>query len=94
MTADERGLFERALYVFGPSMQEGKLLEEMAELQVEIMHHRIGRGDVRRIAEEIADVGIVLDQMILLFGIGQAVKEKRAQKVERLRQRVFQEEDA
>ena len=93
MTDQERELFERALYHFGPAIQSKKLLEEMAELQVEILHYGLGRSNLDKIAEEIADVGIMLDQMILLFQCGGAVQQVRAEKVDRLRHMIFREEN-
>lgn len=38
-----------------------------------------------RYAEEIADVGIILDQMAIQFEVEDAVAEQRAHKVQRLR---------
>jgi hypothetical protein len=40
------------------------------------------------IAEEIADVGIMLDQMAIEFEVEDAVAEQRAYKVRRLRSRL------
>ena len=40
------------------------------------------------IAEEIADVGIMLDQMAIEFEVEDAVAEQRAHKVRRLRERM------
>ena len=41
-----------------------------------------------RYAEEIADVGIMLDQMAIEFEVEDAVAEQRAFKVQRLRERI------
>jgi penicillin V acylase-like amidase (Ntn superfamily) len=45
-------------------------------------------GTCANIAEEIADVGIMLDQMAIEFEVEDAVAEQRAFKVRRLRERI------
>lgn len=49
---------------FGEAKQEGKLIEEMAELMQAILKRWNGRE--HNVSEEIADVQIVLDQIKLL----------------------------
>lgn len=53
-------LYEKALDKFGNQNQKLKLIEEMAELTQAIIKDS-------NIAEEIADVQIVLDQLKLLY---------------------------
>ena len=88
MTNSEREVFVKALETFGPQKQMEKLLEEMAELAVEIGHYLDGRPDYTGIATEIADVGILLDQMVLLFQCGGRVQVERMQKVRRLAEKL------
>lgn len=38
--------------------------------------------------EEIADVGIMLDQMAIVFDVEDAVAEQRSNKIQRLRERI------
>ena len=67
------------------------VFEEMAELQDALCKFLRGRVDgntLANIAEEIADVGIMLDQMKIEFQVEDAVKEQRAYKVRRLRERI------
>ena len=67
------------------------VFEEMAELQDVLCKFLRGRVDgdtLASIAEEIADVGIMLDQMAIEFEIEDAVVEQRAHKVRRLRERI------
>ena len=69
------------------------VFEEMAELQnvlCKFLRGRIDGDTLVSIAEEIADVGIMIDQMAIEFKIEDAVAEKRAYKVRRLRNRVEQ----
>lgn len=77
-------LYRRAIEIFGEREQINKLGEEMAELWVAICHYREGRGTVNNIAEELADVQIMTEQMCLIFGCEDAVLFYRDQKTERL----------
>ncbi len=49
---------------------------------------RVDGDTLANIAEEIADVGIMLDQMAIEFEVEDAVAEQRAFKVRRLRSRL------
>lgn len=92
MTEFERSTFERALEHYGPDAQITMVLEEMSELQKELCKYRRGRANYDHIAEEIADVSIMLDQMRLLFQCGGAVQGWRLEKVRRLAGRIAEEE--
>ena len=94
MTDRERSIFIRAIERYGVRHQQQKLLEEMAELQKEICKHWDGAENYQSIAEEIADVAILLDQMQLIFRSGGAVQEWRLRKTERLADRLRKEEEA
>lgn len=59
-----------------------RIVREAAEL-IEKLTDRCARY-----AEEIADVGIMLDQMAIEFEVEDAVAEQRAYKVRRLRSRI------
>lgn len=84
MTEKEWVLYTAALARFGPKKQTEKLLEEMAELQVEICHIWDGRPNFDGLATEIADVGILLEQMQFIFDIEKAVQAEREKKLARL----------
>lgn len=92
MTDNERNVFERALMHYGADVQTTVLVEEMAELQKEICKYWRGRPNYDHIAEEMADLSIMLDQMKLLFQNGGAVQGWRLEKVRRLAQRIAEEE--
>ena len=92
MTEYERTTFERALEHYGADVQTTVLVEEMAELQKEICKYWRGRPNFDHIAEEMADLSIMLDQMKLLFQNGGAVQGWRLEKVRRLAQRIAEEE--
>lgn len=82
-------IFKAALDKWGADAQTVMIFEEMSELQKELCKHARGRDNVEQIAEEIADVQIMLEQMIILHNCGVAVKEYRRSKTERLKIRVF-----
>lgn len=64
------------------------LLEEMSELQKEICKAWRGKDNAAEIAEEVADVMIMLEQIKIIFKIGPAVEQYTEAKMERLRLRL------
>lgn len=80
----EKYIFEEALAYYGPEAQIKMLYEEMAELQLAVCKNGRGADNLDNIAEEIADVGIMLDQMRLLFNVEERSEEIRLEKVARL----------
>lgn len=91
MTDMERKTFCAALNRYGAQAQIMMLFEEMAELQDVLCKFLRGRVDgdtLANIAEEIADVGIMLDQMAIEFKVEVTVAGQRDYKVDRLRNRI------
>ncbi len=84
----EKLLLQKALSAYGSEAQITMVFEEMSELQKELCKRLRGRDNLQEIAEEIADVEIMLDQMKLLFNIGPLVELKRGEKVARLAERL------
>lgn len=80
----EKYIFEEALAYYGSEAQIKMLYEEMAELQLAVCKNGRGTDNLDNIAEEIADVGIMLDQMRLLFNVEERSEEIRLEKVARL----------
>lgn len=58
-------LYKAILNHYGIEKQENMLLEEMAELQIALLHQRRGRPN--NIMEEIADVQIMLEQIQVYY---------------------------
>ena len=56
---------QRALNKFGEANQKDMAIEEMAELTQALLKERRGRES--NVAEEIADVKVVLDQLMILY---------------------------
>jgi hypothetical protein len=75
---------KEALAVFGGKRQIKKCVEELNELSVALLHCDDGKDTVEHVAEEIADVEIMLQQMTLLFGCRTSVEKHRARKLEQL----------
>ena len=96
MTREEREILQDAVHHYGTKVQAVKACEEMAELQQAICK-ALTNGCMTRelwnhIAEEIADVEIMLYQVKHIYQNREAVQEWRERKIERLRERM--EEDA
>ena len=84
----EQEILCMALDTYGSEAQTLMVMEEMAELQKELCKHARGKDNIHSIAEEIADVQIMLEQMILLHGCREVVHTYREMKVQRLRKRL------
>lgn len=77
-------VYKEAIDTFGDISQMMMVIEEMAELQKEISKNFRGEKNITHIAEEIADVEIMLEQMKLLFDISKDVEVWREAKTKRL----------
>lgn len=81
-------LYQRARSRWGDAAQQDMLIEECGELIVTLLHLRRGRCSTAELASEIADVQIMLEQVIEIADIHQAVRVARQAKLERLRYRL------
>lgn len=90
---DEEKVKQIADY-YGLKNQLKQLAEECSELSVESLHYiREGRG-IERISEEIADVLIMIQQIIYLIGHGYGDIEKYAEfKLDRQLSRIEREQE-
>ena len=86
MTAKE--LYRRALDAYGAEAQTRMVFEEMAELQKELCKNSRGQDNWRHIAEEIADVEIMLEQMMVLHDCESLVAGYKKCKLDRLEERL------
>lgn len=85
---DESAVLQRALDTYGSALQIVVMMEEMSELQKELCKYLRGKYSPSSIAEEIADVEIMLEQMEMLFCCADDVSAVRRRKVERLKERL------
>lgn len=78
----ENEILTTAIKTFGEEAQEGVAIEECAELIQAISHKHRGRQE--NIAEEIADVEIMLEQLKIINNCREEVDKIHKQKIARL----------
>ena len=81
-------LYRRAIDTYGPDAQTRMVMEEMAELQKELCKNSRGADNLASIAEEIADVEIMLEQMMVLHDCESLVAVYKKYKLDRLEERL------
>ena len=91
---DESEVLQRALDTYGSLPQIVMIFEEMSELQKELCKYLRGKCSPENIVEEIADVEIMLEQMMMLFCCADDVRDWRRRKVARLKKRLDGDSDA
>lgn len=64
----EKDILAMAVKEFGKENQILQAVEEMAELTHALMRHVRGDVHVENVVEEIADVQIMIRQMVMIFG--------------------------
>ena len=80
----KREIYKKALNKWGAEAQIIMVFEEMAELQKELCKVLRNNYSLDDLAEEIADVEIMLEQMKILFMIEKSVQEQKKYKLQRL----------
>ena len=60
-------IYREAIETWGTDMQIDMFIEEASELIQALVKYKRGKGDLNNIAEEIADVSIMLEQMAMVF---------------------------
>lgn len=68
----------------GASTEVDVAIEEMSELTKELCKHRRGQRNILHIAEEIADVEIMLEQLKMIFKCSDLVAEQEGIKIQRI----------
>jgi hypothetical protein len=80
-----QALYDKAIKLWGESLQIGMLLEESQELALAVTGFIRGKKDIDQIAEEIADVMIMVEQMQVLYpDLAKRVAAWRKNKLTRL----------
>ena len=101
MTDTIRNLLQRAIDTHGAQIQIFKAMEEMGEL-TQALAKLAGNPDapnpdynqmVDHVAEEVADVRIMLEQICMIFDIEERAVRWRWHKLQRLKDRLDQMED-
>lgn len=88
MPPAQTAICREALDQYGIRAQTMMVFEEMAELQKELCKRSRGADNKENIAEEIADVLIMLEQMILAYNCAGMVKVQIEGKLHRLKKRL------
>lgn len=78
-------IYKDALNTWGEIAQLDVAIEEMSELIKEISKHKRGMGDKHHMSEEIADVSIMLEQIIQMFDLEDEVETQKRNKIMRLK---------
>lgn len=86
-------IYRTALETYGAEHQTKKLFEEIGEFQEALCKYNDGRDTLDHVAEELADVQIMLEQMTILHGCGALVDVWKRLKLEKLAQKIGLEED-
>ena len=91
---DYKGTISAAIQTFGEKNQTVVAIEELSELQKELCKLLRGNCDNdEHIAEEIADVEIVLCELVEMLGIDDLVNMYRDFKIRRLQSRIAAERE-
>lgn len=85
---EEKSILSAAIAKWGDQAQVMMVFEEMSELQKELCKNWRGKANTEEIADEVADVEIMLAQLKMIYGIEGRVRDHRAFKLARLRQRL------
>ena len=85
---DRKKVYQVALRKWGADLQTMMAVEEMSELTKEICKIKRGKTDLDALADEIADVTIMLEQMREIYGLNDAVCDHMDAKILRLQSRV------
>jgi len=83
----EQEILEAAIAEYGGEIQKLVTIEELSELQKAIVKQIRYPGDYKRvidIAEEMADVWVMLKQLTLIYGVGDEVERWKQKKLKRL----------
>ena len=85
---NEKQIYMLALDTWGTNAQITMVFEEMSELQKELCKSLRGKDNFDCISEEIADVLIMLEQMIVLYNCKDEVQRQKEYKLHRLADRL------
>lgn len=85
---DAKSLFFKNIEAHGKQTEILKLFEEMSELQEAICKYEDCRDSIDHIAEEIADVQIMLEQMMIIYDNKPYVESWRRVKLEKMEKKL------
>lgn len=97
MTDEHERILKHAISHYGEAHQIDKAIEEMSELTKALLKLRHAEKDYeldilqKAVAEEIADVGIMLRQLRMIFDFDTAILHYEDEKVQRLQRQIRKE---
>lgn len=81
-------VLKEAINLYGVDMQLNVAIEELSELIKELCKHKRGEGSEMHIAEEMADVKIILEELEIIFNNKHRVSIWYEDKVKRLERNI------
>lgn len=82
-------ILKKAIETYGKEAQTLMFFEETAELEKELCKNARGKDNTKEITEELADVLIMLEQIIIMYGIDRMeLANFQSEKLQRLRGRL------
>jgi len=85
---DEKEIYLKAIKTFGKNKQLVVAMEECSELIKELSKCIRDKGNIQNLAEEIADVEIMIGQLLLIFNCYGSYNAKKTEKLTRLAERL------
>lgn len=85
---ERQKVYDKAIRTWGMESQAWMVIEEMSELAKELCKTRRKMSNPDALADEIADVTIMLEQLRLMFDVNDRVCEHMDMKIERLKRRL------
>jgi len=92
--AMRKKLYDRAIKTYGIDAQLDQTIEEAAELIVAINHLRRNRVDQSELITELADVSIMIEQIVYGYNLYEKVDNEIDFKMARLEQRMDKREQS
>lgn len=85
MSEEEKAVLLQAIETNGEVYQMDVAIEELSELQKEICKIKRGKGSTLHLAEEMADVEVILEELKMIFCNADMVEVLKGTKIERLK---------
>lgn len=79
----EKLKLKKIIDFYGSENQKNKLIEELGELLIELSKNKAGKQNQRKLAEEMADVHILIEQLIMKENMEEEYKRVRNYKINR-----------
>ena len=89
MERNEKMICKQVLKKYGEDNQLMIFFEEVGELMQAISKHKRFGENIYGIAEEVADVEIMLEQIKIMFEIDEYVEVKRKRKIRKLKRKIL-----